>query len=85
VETRLNRFVDACRASGYEFHFVVDGDEPCTKWNERVTKQVQGEKRDMPLSTATLLCDIIRMQGAKLYNAAGLPTDCYEAARSRRR
>jgi hypothetical protein len=75
LQTRLSKFVDACKASNFEPHFVVDNgwvtDEARDKWMDRKAKEVTRERRFMPLSADTLLCEMIRALGATLYYAEG--------------
>ena len=66
MQTRVRRFVDACRASGFEPTFVVDNgcvsEEARGKWTRRKTAEVLDEKRVLPLGTDTLLCEMILAQ-----------------------
>jgi hypothetical protein len=70
---RVSRFIEACRAStsdetpaGFEPHFVVNNgcvsDEAREKWTTRRTAEVENEKRNLPLSTDALLCEMIHAQ-----------------------
>jgi hypothetical protein len=52
-----------------------DSDEAQDKWRQRREREVSDERRTLPLLAGDLLCEMIRVQGATLYNAEDMDAD----------
>jgi len=67
----IERFVLACEASGWELKVFIDAGvesaEALAKWKSRREQEVKDAYRDVPHAMASLMGDIFRQFGVKVY------------------
>lgn len=64
TKTMVEGFLEACAASGYSPHFVIDAgwksDEAAKKWTKRREAECRRGERAIPLNADTFLAELLR-------------------------
>ena len=75
TKTMVEGFLEACAASGYSPHFVIDAgwksDEAAKKWTKRREAECRRGERAIPLNADTFLAELLREAGAPVYQVEG--------------
>ncbi|KAI9021828.1 hypothetical protein DFJ74DRAFT_670667 [Hyaloraphidium curvatum] len=79
MERRVRRFAAAAAESGIDVVAVVDAgcltDEAVEKWRQRRRKEIESEKRPMPLAADVLLGDCLAASGIPVVRPRGADAD----------